>query len=201
MSFLNPASIIVFEGPDKVGKETQSKMLAFWLTASHNKKVAHREIPLKGGFLYSTIYWMLQNNSAKKYANLFQFIQFLNKFVFQMVYLWRLILTNDYVILDRWALSTIVYGAASGANKTFTHILNYFLFEPNITILLIGDSLAPPLADAYEKDTVLQANVRSEYSKWYVNNQDKCALVDNVGSRFEIKDRVFKILSERFRII
>ena len=160
------AKTFVIEGPDKMGKATQSKMLVNSLRAEQGNKtkVTLVEVPFNDRLTHRVIYWMLRNGLAKKAPNLFQFVQFLNKFFFQIFVLPYLLLTNDYVVFDRWSLSAIVYGGATGVNKNFNEFLYSLLYKPNGTVVLTGRPHFRKGSDSYESDNDLQSTVRELYS-------------------------------------
>lgn len=191
-----PATIIAIEGPDKVGKQTQTNMLVQALKREHHK-VKLIEVPVRDLLTHKLIYWMLRNGRAKTWPNVFQTLQFFNKWLFQVKLLF-LRWTYDYVILDRWALSSIVYGDAGGANKTYNRFLYWFLREPDVTLILVGAARSGEVTDAYEKDNVLQTNVRKGYAEWYLEHPRYIQLVDNMGTRDEVHRRIIRTLAERF---
>jgi hypothetical protein len=85
------ATLIAVEGADRVGKCTQSTSIVKMFNDMH-RRARRIEIPFNDRLTYKVIYWMLRNGLAKKTPNLFQFVQFLNKFLFQVVvlpWLWR----------------------------------------------------------------------------------------------------------------
>jgi thymidylate kinase len=157
------AKTFVVEGPDRVGKQTQTNMLVDRLREVGNK-VKLVEVPFNDRVTYSVIYWMLKNGMAKSLPNLFQFIQFLNKFFFQVLVLPFLMVFYDYVIFDRWALSAIVYGNVGGANSAMVSFLDNFLFKPRGMVVLTGRAHIPGNEDVYESDSDFQGTVREYYS-------------------------------------
>lgn len=188
--------IIVIEGPDQVGKATQTKMLAqrFRLLGS---SVAQVEIPFKDPLIRPLIYWMLANGSAKKYPNLFQFVQFFNKFIFQTIFLLPLMLNSDFIILDRWSISSIVYGDATGVNKAFNRFLFWFLVKADYTFILTGKTYKRNDAqDVYEKDDSLQNAVRIGYVDWALENPEGHFLISNEGTKEDVHDRLTDTLVE-----
>lgn len=184
------AKLVAIEGPDKVGKQTQSQMLAHVLRR-YGDKVALVEVPFNDRLTYPLIYWMLKHGQAKRYPNLFQFVQFLNKFIFSWTYLLWLRLTCAYVVLDRWSLSAIVYGDATGVNPTFNRLLYWLLTKPDLTVVLHGLSFRRQEADdVYEKDTDLQKAVRRGYYDWAQEHPFDHELIDNQGSKDEVHERI-----------
>jgi thymidylate kinase len=156
--------LIVIDGPDRVGKETQSKMLTEHLRA-RGYKVALIEVPYHDGLTYNVIYWMLRNGLAKQWKNTFQAVHFLNKWVFQTFALKRLEWDYDFVIMDRWQLSSEVYGEATGIDQHANDFLGQFLTRVDVTFVLLGPAWAKEGRDVYEKDKKLQDEVRRLYKE------------------------------------
>lgn len=184
-------SIIAIEGPDKSGKRTHTTLLtkSFVSLGCSAKRI---EVPFKDGTFHTIIYWMLRNGLAKRLPNLFQFIQFMNKFVFQWTYLLYCRLAYDYVVLDRWALSSIVYGDAGGANKAFTRFLYLFLVKPDLTFVMSGTSYdRDTIDDVYERDVDLQRAVRHGYVDWALDNPDDHVVLNNVGTKNEVATKIW----------
>lgn len=184
------ARLIAIEGPDKVGKQIQSQMLAHVLRR-YGDRTALVEVPFNDRATYRLIYWMLRNGTAKRFPNLFQFVQFVNKFVFQWTYLLWLRLTCAFIILDRWSLSAIVYGDATGVNRTFNRVLYWLLVRPDITVILYGSSFKRKSTDdAYEGDSELQVAVRRGYYDWAQSHPVDHKLIDNQGTKDEVHERI-----------
>lgn len=182
------ANLVVFEGPDKVGKETQSKMLLESLQNDMYKAV-RVEVPSRScPRTHKLIYKMLHDGSAKRHPNAFQFVQFLNKWLFQMNHLPKLLKENDVVILDRWSLSAVIYGGATGVNKRFNMFLFNRLKKPTITLVLHGRSFrrSTTTDDSYEKDSDLQTTVARAYYEWAMKHSDSHVLIPNHLNRDEI---------------
>lgn len=187
------ANFIAIEGADRCGKQTQSKMLTEAL-AKRGYNVRLMEVPVNDGVTYRLIYWMLKNGTAKRLPNLFQFVQFLNKLIFQVTWLFWLSYTNDYVIFDRWSLSSVVYGNATGTNRTFVRFLYELLKKPDMTIVLHGARHTEDTEDVYERDTVLQQNVRKGYLDWALRFPSNHELIDNQGTRDDVHVRLMNSL-------
>jgi thymidylate kinase len=174
------AKIVVFEGPDKVGKETQSKLLQQALNAS-GYRALRVEVPSKlCPRTHRLIYKMLHNGSAKRWPNVFQFVQFLNKWLFQINVLPTLTKYADVVIFDRWSLSAVIYGGATGVNKTLNTFLYNRLRKADVTLVFHGKSYRRnTVDDVYEKDNDLQARVRQDYYAWAMAHDGDHILVKN----------------------
>lgn len=196
------AKIICVEGCDKAGKATQSTMLAeaLWTGGAPVTLAVRAEIPaLEHNLSHRLIYWMLRNGWAKCYPNAFQFVQFLNKLMFQWFSLPQLLQWNDYVVLDRWALSGLVYGDATGVNRWFNRLLFKLLRKPDITLIMDGTSFkrSHTTDDSYEKDTALQTAVKEGYRRVGLRpgaQSEGYELVSNVGTREEVHAAVIGVL-------
>lgn len=187
--------LIVLEGPDKVGKETQTRLLVMALEEL-GCRVADVEVPFNDRLTHKLIYWMLRSGRARSWPNLFQFVQFCNKVIFQVILLFWLLLLNDYVVMDRWALSAVIYGDASGTNTWFNRAMFWFLWRPDLTIVLHGPRLSNRETDVYEADSKLQQNVREGYYQWVQEHPIGYELVDNQGTRTEVHARILAAVQE-----
>lgn len=187
------SKLIVLEGPDRCGKATQSAALVQWIE-SMGYKASLVEIPVHDNMTHPIIYWMLRNGAAKKFPKLFQWLQFLNRKIFQTFKLPKLERNNDFIIMDRWSLSTVIYGIAEGVSKQFTEDLYYKLKIPDHTILLLGDSHMSAAEDSYEADSSLQQRVKSYYADWAQMHPTVSSVVDCSLSRQEVSRNIQKSL-------
>lgn len=189
------ATTIAIEGPDKVGKETQTKLLVEKLRKI-GWKVKHVEMPVNDGITYRLIYWMLRKGYAKPYPKLFQFVQFLNK------WFWQLVMPYfshkyDYIVFDRWAASAVIYGRATGVPEGFNLFLYGRLVRPDLTVVLLGQSYRRKGPDdSYEADNELQARVRDEY-EWWATVEPKAEPISNQGSREDVHRQIMSVMDER----
>jgi len=193
--------LVVFEGPDKVGKETQSKLLAQNLKKQGVNCI--RVEPSKEAHprLKKLIYSMLDTGAAKRHPNTFQFVQFLNKVYFQTFKLPKLQSVYDVVILDRWALSGYVYGEAEGIKPWLNKWMFNRVKRADITLVLSGASYkrSTTTDDSYEKDNDLQTKVRIRYREVGLNWPGH-ALVDNHDAIDDVQASIQACL-ERLNII
>lgn len=187
------SKIIVIEGPDRVGKATQSKMLCEKLVDAGFKATVI-EVPIKSNPVYHFIYWMLRNGIAKKFPKFFQWNQYFNRQIFQWFHLPRLEQDYDYIIMDRWSLSTVVYGSATGVSEKFTSKLFRRLRQPYFTFILLGNSHSHEHEDVYESDDNLQSRVREKYRHWAELNTYSCAVVNCNNDKKLILEEIWKIL-------
>lgn len=193
------AKIIAIEGPDRVGKATQTSLLVDHLKSKppftrfgvmYYTDATSVEVPVKG-FLHSTIYYMLRNGLAKRCPNLFQIVQSLNKFWFQIFHLKHF--NVDYVILDRWKLSTYVYGKATEVHPILLRVFDYLLVEPDVTIILGGSAQVDEARDSYERDSELQRLVRTTYAK-IANEKDKHFVINANQTREAVHNDIVNVL-------
>lgn len=187
------SKIIVIEGPDRVGKATQSLMLKNRLEAA-GYTATIVEVPIRSNFAYHVVYWMLRNGLAKRFPKIFQWFQFFNRQVFQWRQLPKLEAQYDYIVMDRWSLSTIVYGEATGVPKDYTESLSKKLRKPFLTIVLLGAAHRHKVEDVYEADGELQRRVRRLYSEWARNNPNDCFVFDSLKDRAVISNEVWNAL-------
>ena len=189
------AKIIAIEGPDKTGKATQSKMLAHTLRR-YGDRVVRVEVLWNDRLTHPLLYSMLRSGSARRHPNLFQFVHFINKFIFQSTYLLWLWLTCDFVVLDRWKTSAMAYGIASQTNFYLSWMMYKLIVSAHLTCVLHGPSRKRnTIDDSYERDQVLQDAVRTAYYNWVELNPLDHELIDSQGTRDEVHDRITTTLT------
>lgn len=171
--------VICVEGPDQVGKATQSKMLVDHINRAGLGIATRVEIPYDDKITHRVLYWMLRNGLAKRFPNAFQWLQFVNRRLFQCTRLLRLFQRYDYIVFDRWSLSSVVYGEESGANKKLVDFCYEHLFKPHATVVITVPSHSKRQDDDYEKDDSLQARVRTKYRDWAKTHKG-CVLVEQI---------------------
>jgi len=190
------SKIIVIEGADRCGKATQASMLQSYLSRIGCASTIV-EVPIRSAVTYKIIYWMLKNGLAKKLPKTFQWFQYLNRKIFQVFRLPRLEDRYEVIIMDRWSLSTIVYGAAEGVPKQYTIDLAKKLRQPDHTIILHGKSYSHEAEDTYEADLALQNKVRQEYINWALDNPDSTNVVDCQRDRKIVSREIKEILQTK----
>lgn len=190
------SKIIVIEGPDRVGKQTQTNLLKQTFL-NYGLLAAVVEVPIRSAVTYHVIYWMLRNGLAKKFPKIFQWFQYMNRKIFQAFKLPQLEENYDAIIMDRWSLSTIVYGAAEGVPKEYTIGLAAKLRSPDHTIILHGKSYVHEAEDAYEADEALQIKVRNEYANWALNNPETTTLIDCQRDKCIVSREIKEVLQTK----
>ena len=188
------SKVIAIEGADRCGKATQAALLKDYIT-SIGKTATIVEVPIKDGVTYHVIYWMLRNGLAKKFPKLFQWLQCHNRLIFQWTQLARLEHQYDYIIFDRWSLSSVVYGLAEGLDEEYCNDLYRRLRRPDFTVLLLGKAYAHEAEDVYEADADLQQRVRDIYAKWGDSHPKESHVFDGTGiSKEKVADEIMKVL-------
>jgi thymidylate kinase len=186
------AKVIVYEGPDRVGKATQSKMMVESLR-SLGFKATRIEVPVKN-FLHPRIYGMLKSGFAAKHPYFFQAVQVANRRVFQLLDLPQIMKDNDYVIFDRWSPSTWVYGLATGLPRWYVEFLLVGIKDPDYVVILNGIPHVNEMRDVYEKDHELQARVRNLYLTYANEHPDICSVIEANLGRTEVHAATFACL-------
>lgn len=189
------SKFIVIEGPDRVGKATQAKLLKEFLE-SQGKSVLAVEVPLRSNFIYHIIYWMLGNGLAKKLPKHFQWMQYFNRQIFQWTKLPKLEKEYDYIVMDRWSLSTSIYGAATKLPENFTKDLYDRLRDPDYTFVLLGPAHKHEAEDVYEADSELQKTVRELYAEWTEQHPGKSLKIDCRLPKESISGTIVSTLKE-----
>jgi len=153
--------IIAIEGPDKVGKATQTRLLSsrLWTEGLTTLTV---EVPINDGIFYDRIYAMLKDGSAMKYPEAFQAFQVANRLAWQKT---APLHRYDVILFDRWNVSSWVYGRASGLSETFFQTIMHGMLEPDCVVVLDGVAMGEA-EDTYEADRDLRAKVRKQYRWW-----------------------------------
>lgn len=157
------------EGPDKVGKATQSQML---LGALEDLRLRCHliEIPSKNHACYDKIYDMLKRREdgsapAHDHPEIFQAYQAANRFHVQEDL--RRIANGEqtFVIFDRWHVSSLVYGHVAGMDEEKLAVISEGMLVPDVTFILDGKGFRRPekADDAYEDDMEFQVKVRNLY--------------------------------------
>jgi len=175
-------TIIAFEGPDKVGKQTQSELLDKHIsklgvtTPSLPLVNLLYEIPWKHGIAYEQIYDMLKKDDASRKApavewpEVFQAIQTANRLDVQRDIYKKANASpaNQFMILfDRWHASSFAYAEPFGIDRDLLMLFRSMVWTPDLTIVFEGDGFSREGEDdAYEESRTFQDTVRDGYRKW-----------------------------------
>lgn len=169
--------LVAIEGADRVGKATQAAMLEGALQR-HRVKATVEQIPFDDKVTHPEIYRMLRDGSVRRFPTLFQALQGINRRFFQAQFLPVLALHHDVVILDRWNLSTVVYGEVGGVPREETDEILRDIVDPDLTIVLDGPPWPRDDLDTLEADDDFQRRIRSAYREACEHAPDARVLVD-----------------------
>lgn len=192
-------SLIVFEGLDQSGKQTQAELLRDWL-----KKEGHRarlvSFPDYGTSIGEEIARALQGE--RDYGpEVMQLLYVANRYE-RKPDLQRWIDGGLVLVCDRYLASSIAYGEAQGLDPAWLAEIQKFLPRPSLTFML---DIEPETAvqrkavdrDQYERDLEMQMRVRDSYrrqaaaAQWVVLDGERSKqaiaadVIDAVTSRLE----------------
>lgn len=159
--------LIAFEGLDYSGKETQSRLLVDWIR-SKGFDAVRMEFPVYDTPIGEEIraYLYKQRDYTPRE---FQLLLEMNRYEQQTVIV-RLMQEYDFVVLDRYHLSGLAYGAADGIDSELWERLQHNLIKPRLGIFI---DITPEISmkrripgknpDRYENDLEFLRKVYSYY--------------------------------------
>jgi len=159
--------LIVFEGLDQSGKQTQAELLRDRLK-DDGRKARLVSFPDYGTTIGEEIARALQGE--REYgADVMQLLYIANRYE-RKPDLQRWLDGGLVLVCDRYVASSIAYGEAQGLDPLWLMEMQKFLPEPSLTIML---DIAPETAverkavdrDRYERDLAMQARVRDSYRR------------------------------------
>ena len=159
--------LIVFEGLDQSGKQTQAERLRDRLK-DEGRKARLVSFPDYGTTIGEEIARALQGE--REYgAEAMQLLYIANRYE-RKPDLQRWLDGGLVLVCDRYLASSIAYGEAQGLDTRWLMDMQKFLPMPSLTILL---DIAPETAvrrkavdrDRYERDLAMQARVRDSYRR------------------------------------
>jgi len=124
------------------------------------------EVPYRDEVTHATIYRMLTDGAAMRFPVVFQTIQAMNRKLFQARVLPEFARFYDVIILDRWNLSTRVYGGADGVPDEVTDEVLSDIVQPDITFVFDGNPFPKEGLDVYEANNAFQEKVREGYRSY-----------------------------------
>ncbi|HVH29779.1 MAG TPA: dTMP kinase [Vicinamibacterales bacterium] len=160
-----PGHLIVFEGLDQSGKQTQAELLRDALKQL-GQKARLVSFPDYGTSIGEELARALQGERDYG-ADVMQLLYIANRYE-RKPDLLRWLEGGVTLVCDRYLASSVAYGEASGLDAAWLVEIQRFLPPPSLTILL---DIAPETAairkavdrDRYERDLALQARVRQSY--------------------------------------
>jgi dTMP kinase len=159
--------LIVFEGLDQSGKQTQAELLRDWLKRE-GRKTRLVSFPDYGTSIGEEIARALQGE--REYgADVMQLLYVANRCE-RRPDLQRWLDGGLILVCDRYTASTVAYGEAQGLEPGWLTEIQKFLPPASLTILL---EISPETAvrrksvdrDRYERDLDLQTRVRQSYTR------------------------------------
>lgn len=188
------ATLVAIEGLDRSGKATQTKMLVEEFERRGHKTLSI-EVPIQDKLTFWLIRRMLKTGSAKRWPNFFQFVQFLNKWFFQVFKFPFARRRYSYIVFDRWALSMLAYGQATGASSKFTEFLFSHMRAPHCTIYLQGKPCVSEATDTFEADNSIQGRAGRTYDAWCSISSDH-HIIPATGSRVDVHRKIMSVLAK-----
>jgi dTMP kinase len=159
--------LIVFEGLDQSGKQTQAELLRDRLKAD-GRKARLLSFPDYGTSIGEEIARALQGE--REYGpDVMQILYIANRYE-RKLDLQRWLEGGLVLVCDRYIASSIAYGEAQGLDPAWLQEMQKFLPSPALTIML---DIAPETAvhrksvdrDRYERDLAMQMRVRESYRR------------------------------------
>lgn len=189
--------LIVFEGLDQSGKQTQAEMLRDRLKAE-GRKARLVSFPDYGTSIGEEIARALQGE--REYGpDVMQLLYIANRYE-RKADLNRWLDGGLVLVCDRYVASSIAYGEAQGLDPAWLADMQKFLPPPTLTIML---DIAPETAvqrksvdrDRYERDLAMQGRVRDSYRRQAAGQQ--WVRLDGERPKAEIAADVFTAVASR----
>jgi dTMP kinase len=189
--------LIVFEGLDQSGKQTQAELLRDRLK-DEGWKARLVSFPDYGTTIGEEIARALQGE--REYgADVMQLLYIANRYE-RKPDLQRWLDGGLVLVCDRYVASSIAYGEAQGLDPLWLMDAQKFLPAPSLTIML---DIAPETAvqrkavdrDRYERDLAMQARVRESYRRQAAEQQ--WVRVDGERPKDAVAADVFNAVASR----
>lgn len=188
--------IIAFEGIDASGKETQSRLLSSWLS-SKGLLVGYETFPRYELPMGKLIRDYLDGNISLSdeavhmlyEADRVEFCNTLTKDV-----------ELDYLVLDRYILSNLAFGAAKGLDVDWLRALQKKVIQPDITFYIdipvsVSFERRGEGRDIHEMNVPLLASARYAYRSLALNQEHTIYEIDGTKSVKEIHATVRELLT------
>jgi dTMP kinase len=193
-----PGVLIVFEGLDQSGKQTQAELLRDRLKAA-GRKARLVSFPDYGTSIGEEIARALQGE--REYGpDVMQLLYIANRYE-RKPDLQRWLDGGLVLVCDRYIASSIAYGEAQGLDPAWLAEMQKFLPSPALTIML---DIAPETAvrrksadrDRYERDLAMQTRVRESYRR--LASEQNWLRLDGERPKDAIAADVFNGVGRRF---
>jgi dTMP kinase len=189
--------LVVFEGLDQSGKQTQAELLRDRLK-QEGHKARLVSFPDYGTSIGEEIARALQGE--REYSpDVMQLLYIANRYE-RKADLERWLQGGLMLVCDRYMASSIAYGEAQGLDAGWLATIQQYLPVPSLTILL---DIAPGTAvgrkaadrDRYERDLELQARVRESYHRQAAS--EGWLVLDGERSKDAVAADVFNAVARR----
>jgi dTMP kinase len=159
--------LIVFEGLDQSGKETQARLLRQWFEA-RGRQVESLAFPDYATPIGQEI-WKGLHGERDFGPDTIQLLLIANRHEWKpKIQAW--LAAARVVICDRYLASSVAYGDAQGLDPHWLMSVQAYLPQPSLTILL---DIAPEVAasrkakdrDRFERDLAMLGRVRASYQR------------------------------------
>jgi dTMP kinase len=189
--------LIVFEGLDQSGKQTQAEMLRDSLK-SEGRKARLVSFPDYGTSIGEEIARALQGE--RDYGpDVMQLLYVANRYE-RKPDLQRWLDGGLILVCDRYMASSIAYGEAQGLDPDWLTEMQKYLPPPALTIML---DIAPETAvqrkavdrDRYERDLAMQGRVRESYRRQAAAGE--WVVIDGERSKAEVAADVFSAVASQ----
>ena len=157
--------LVVFEGLDQSGKQTQAERLRDRLTAA-GRSVRLLSFPSYETHIGAEIGRALKGERDYA-ADTMQLLYVANRFEWKPE-IERELARGTVVVCDRYLASSVAYGEAFGLDGQWLADIQRYLPQPDLTVLLdiepqVSASRKTTDRDKYERDLALLARVRESY--------------------------------------
>ena len=192
--------LIVFEGLDQSGKQTQAELLRDRLK-QEGHKARLVSFPDYGTPIGEEIARALQGE--REYGpDVMQLLYVANRYE-RKPDLQRWLDGGLILVCDRYMASSIAYGEAQGLDAAWLAEIQRFLPPASLTIML---DIAPETAvqrkavdrDRYERDVAMQARVRESYRRQAA--AEGWAIIDGERPKAAVADEVLRVVSARLGV-
>lgn len=198
--------IISIEGPDGVGKSTQVDILVKHLR-DKGLKVHQEHFPRYNTPIGGLIKNILDGSCSMPEFDALQMLYAADQTDFRSTIENLIKEGYDYLILDRYMLSTMVYYCSKMNNvEAYSTVMNWQggIVNPDITIVMSSDTIITDKdkykeLDVFEKDTELMNRISQNYIRLcdvIRNNGTKVELIYANGTIEEVSDRLKRKLSK-----
>lgn len=193
-----PGTFIVMEGPDGSGTTRHSELLAERMRSAGYDVVLTAE-PTQGP-IGLQIRSLLQGTALPP-ADALQLLFCADRAQHVAEVISPALEAGKVVICDRYALSTVVYGAATGLSRKWLTEINLAFPQPDLTIVTL-----PPFAVCMERigkrgtlDQFEKASLQERvYEQYKTIKEPSTFFVDTSGDKNEVAEHVWQTVREYF---